>query len=167
MTNEKAIEHLRGWLKEHYALDDTDKEVLQTAIDALERQDGDCISRKQAIGKICDAMDPPHQCGTTEEEKAFERGLALQWNKDWGIVNRILEKLPSVTPEPKWIPCSERLPENKSYVLTTIQVPGRQPHARSGWYEDGLFMNDNGDTWNKTDKEVKAWQNLPESYRED
>ena len=68
--------------------------------------------------------------------------------------------------EPKWIPCSERLPENKIYVLTTIHVPGRQPHARSGWYEDGFFFNDNGDTWKSTDPEVIAWQPLPEPYAE-
>lgn len=36
MTNEQAIEHLRGWLKEHYALDETDREVLRMAIRSLE-----------------------------------------------------------------------------------------------------------------------------------
>lgn len=64
----------------------------------------------------------------------------------------------------KWIPCSEKLPENKSYVLTTIYIPGRQPHARSGWYQDGFFHNDNGDVWRTTDREVIAWQPLPQPY---
>lgn len=67
----------------------------------------------------------------------------------------------------EWIPCSERLPDNKTYVLTTIQVSGRQPHARSGFYHDGFFHNDNGDTWKATDREVRAWMPLPEPYRED
>ena len=66
-----------------------------------------------------------------------------------------------------WIPCSERLPDNKTYVLTTIQVSGRQPHARSGFYHDGFFHNDNGDTWKATDREVRAWMPLPDPYRED
>lgn len=75
---------------------------------------------------------------------------------------------PTIEPEPKWIPCTERLPENKSYVLTTIKVPGRKrPHARSGWYEDGLFMNDNGDVWKLMDIEVKAWMPLPSPYCEE
>ena len=65
----------------------------------------------------------------------------------------------------EWIPCSERLPDNKTYVLTTIQVSGRQPHARSGFYHDGFFHNDNGDTWRATDREVRAWMPLPEAYK--
>lgn len=39
----------------------------------------------------------------------------------------------------KWIPVSERLPEDKTYVLTTIKVPNRVAHARSGWYEVDSF----------------------------
>lgn len=65
----------------------------------------------------------------------------------------------------EWIPCSERLPDNKTYVLTTIQVSGRQPHARSGFYHDGFFHNDNGDTWKATDREVRAWMPLPKPYK--
>lgn len=79
------------------------------------------------------------------------------------IVDRI-KALPSAKAE--WIPCSERLPDNKTYVLTTIQVSGRSPHARSGFYHDGFFHNDNGDTWRATDREVRAWMPLPKPYRE-
>lgn len=59
--------------------------------------------------------------------------------------------------EPKWIPCSERLPEEMTRVLTTIKMPSREPQVRSGIYSDGFFMNDNGDVWHTADKEVKAW----------
>lgn len=65
----------------------------------------------------------------------------------------------------KWVLVSERLPEDKTYVLTTIYIPGRQPHARSGWYQNGFFHNDNGDVWRATDREVIAWQPLPQPYR--
>lgn len=64
----------------------------------------------------------------------------------------------------EWISVKERLPENETYVLVTIGIPGRQPHARSGWYQDGFFHNDNGDVWRATDIEVKAWMPLPEPY---
>jgi len=65
----------------------------------------------------------------------------------------------------KWIPISERLPEDKTYVLTTIKVSNRIAHARSGWYESGFFYNDNGDIWKATDMEVIAWMPLPLPYK--
>lgn len=65
----------------------------------------------------------------------------------------------------RWTPVSERLPENKTYVLTTIKVPNRIAHTRSGWYESGFFHNDNGDVWRATDMEVIAWMPLPEPYK--
>ena len=65
----------------------------------------------------------------------------------------------------KWIPISKRPPEDKTYVLTTIKVPNRIAHARSGWYEDGFFYNDNGDIWKATDMEVTAWMPLPKPYK--
>ena len=70
---------------------------------------------------------------------------------------KVIEKLPSAQPE-RWIPCSERLPEHRLYVLVTYE------------YEYGLI--DNGITWysgteNKwnTSREVIAWIPLPEPYR--
>lgn len=53
-----------------------------------------------------------------------------------------------------WINTIEELPNNQSYILVTIKVPGRLPHVRSSWYQDGFFHNDNGDTWKKDDREV-------------
>jgi hypothetical protein len=64
-----------------------------------------------------------------------------------------------------WISCSERLPDDMTYVLTTIHIPGREPVVRSGVYENGLFHNDNGDVWKATDREVLAWLPLPEPWK--
>ena len=65
--------------------------------------------------------------------------------------------------EQEWIPCSERLPEeNMTRVLTTVKTSRKGLNVRSGTYHDGLFMNDNGDVWEATDKELKAWMPLPE-----
>lgn len=75
-----------------------------------------------------------------------------------------LKELKGEREKSRWIRTKDALPENKTYVLTTIHVPGRQPHVRSGWYQNGLFMNDNGDCWKSTDREVVAWMYQPEPY---
>ena len=66
---------------------------------------------------------------------------------------------------PKWIPCSEALPENADRVLVTIARSDGEKRIRSGMYFKGYFMMDDGDTWNKTDKEILAWMPLPEPYK--
>lgn len=89
--------------------------------------------------------------------------ISNRWGKDGEEVEKMAIK--ALEQEPEWIPVSERLPEDKTYVLTTIKVPNRIAHARSGWYESGFFHIDNGDTWKATDREVKAWMPLPEPYK--
>ena len=118
----------------------------------------DLISRADAIDAVAEewlseaSAESPY---VNEDDIGAYRTLAENLFKD----------VPSA--EANWIPVSERLPDNKTYVLTTIQVGGRQPHARSGFYHDGFFHNDNGDTWRATDKEVIAWTPLPKPYREE
>ena len=93
-------------------------------------------------------------------------GSGMSMN-DFDALWDIVAKMPSVSTENqnRWIPVSERLPEDKTYVLTTIKVPNRIAHARSGWYEGGFFHNDNGDIWKATDIEVIAWMPLPQPYK--
>lgn len=70
-------------------------------------------------------------------------------------------------PQGEWVPVGERLPDYMEDTLVTIQVNNREPKVRSGFYARGCFHNDNGDTWNWNDTEVKAWMPSPEPYKEE
>lgn len=77
---------------------------------------------------------------------------------------------PTIEPEPKWIPCSERLPEhpeNNDYYLVTIQcehhdgwddyVTGFAEWTKHGWDELSCYIGQ---------IKVVAWMPLPEPYKE-
>ena len=140
MTREKIIQGLyKG-----------DSRAIKEVIKTLEQETcEDCISREALLDK---KWDVPYE------------GKYIQV-VDVGDI----KDLPSVIPARKkeeWIPVSERLPKDKTYVLTTIKIPNRIAHSRSGWYEGGFFHNDNGDIWKATDMEVIAWMPLSEPYKE-
>lgn len=88
----------------------------------------------------------------------------LKCAKDHRQLAEWLTELKELREKQKWIPCSEGLPDDGTHVLTTIYIPNRMPRTRSGWYEQGYFLNDNGDTWNDTDPEVAAWMPSPRPY---
>ena len=62
----------------------------------------------------------------------------------------------------KWIPVSERLPENHARILVTIARSDGQMRVRSGCYYDDYFSIDNGDIWYVRDDGITAWMPLPE-----
>lgn len=71
-----------------------------------------------------------------------------------GLIAELYLSLPSAQPEPRWIPCSERLPEaNGNYLVT-----GRQGAVNKRKFEDGRWYGN----W-----AVTAWMPLPARYKED
>ena len=71
-----------------------------------------------------------------------------------------IKALPSAQPEQRWIPCSERLPEEMAVVLVYTSVDGYFTAYFDGicWYHAGLHMM-------RIYSDVVAWMPLPEPYR--
>ena len=74
------------------------------------------------------------------------------------ICTEFIERLPSAQPKPQWIPVSERLPEEKKFVLVTFGWFGRKtdPEVNIDEIRDGDWM---------ISEVVTAWMPLPEPYR--
>ena len=67
-----------------------------------------------------------------------------------------IRKLPSAQPEPHWIPCSERLPEDGLYLVTTSK----------GQTQVHVFSH-NGNSEEYWMRCNKAWMPLPEPWKGD
>ena len=82
---------------------------------------------------------------------------------------KYIKELPSAQPEKRWIPCSERLPDDveigeeyPTVVFCTsdgaVYVGGYEHYLGGKWW----YM----DTWEDEAKGVIAWMPLPEPYKE-
>lgn len=71
------------------------------------------------------------------------------------FVDRI-KALPTIQPEPQWIPVSERLPEEPGYYITSNEYNG----VGEDFYYDGHFCNADKNAY-----EVLAWMPKPEHYK--
>ena len=99
--------------------------------------------------------------------KAFEK-----------IIERIDNEIPMYTGKTKqivkevaeeyhggWIPCSERLPEDDSICIVTVEYPNNEIVVDYGWFDR------NGVCWFVGMQEFRtsnilAWQPLPEPFKE-
>ncbi len=89
--------------------------------------------------------------------------------KDKDVPMKRMNDLPSAQPEPKWIPCSERLPDKINNTYWVCLESGGQCQCR--WTNDmyGLGANEFSEWgWHIMDKpqysKVISWRELPEPY---
>ena len=120
-------------------------------------QKDDMIYRQAAIDLLC-------------------RALHYNYNEDYAVTQAL--ELPSVQLEPQWIPCSERLPDEKDagilkklgtekrseYVLATVEAKGERMTVTACTYDgkwDWIMK------YAFPDFKVVAWKPMPEPYREE
>lgn len=127
--------------------------AFEKAIKALEQQPcDDCISRQAVLNMIGNV--PDHDDGMVFEALSHaQRDVAL---------------LPSVTPkQTKWIPVSERLPEDRREVLVTAYWHETYQVMMASYFGDGVWwcvpFNNCGEHLLKLNP--KAWMTLPEPYK--
>ena len=118
---------------------------------------GDTISRRQAI----DALGGNEPVG--DPSKMDDDDVVKMWERI-RIIN-IINKLPSVQPEQRWIPVTESLPEDGQLVIFSTKT-GRVHQGKyygddsvNQWYSAFDKMR----AWNNV---VNAWMPLPEPYAE-
>ena len=98
--------------------------------------------------------------------------VILEDGEDRRTFYEVIERQPTIEPEPHWIPCSERLPEEEDYRECMECLDG------AVWYYTdrktmGLgYYYDSTKQWSticdiKPDGNVIAWMPLPKAYRED
>ena len=140
MTNDEAIYVLKNtaWLGAEEQAEKV-SEAVRMAIETLKREtSGDAIDRQEAI-RIASGY-----CHFTNVAKE-------------------LAKLPSVQPEPQWIPVTERLPEPRTDVWVNSDIGQIQ-----GYYEESVetWYASFGQGRDYLELIVNAWMPLPEPYAE-
>ena len=113
----------------------------------------DLISRQDTIDRINEYIEEYSEIDSDGNHS--EKWCAMQEAK------MTIENMPSAQPEPRWIPCSERLPETSgTYLVSGMWESGRVAVGDCEYTSyDGYFNT----AWNF---DVLAWMLLPEPYQE-
>ena len=90
-------------------------------------------------------------------------GVTLAW--EWGKLRKVHRRYRSQ----KWIPVSERLPEDCDPVLVTYKWSKTDREVAIGeyWGKPSEICPEEEKGWGKDGDHVTAWMPLPEPYRED
>lgn len=123
-------------------------------------------------------------------DRVFVRGYIDEIRKDTVIVrndggyfgtvlSEVTGELPSAQPEPRWIPCSERLPEEDGLYLVTSREKATAEEfgfdlddvevRKMRFNEDGWRIPKHIPEWinGVVHTTVLAWMPLPEPYKEE
>ena len=104
------------------------------------------------------------KCGDWYTEEGTEEGFI-------GTIRDMVDSIPTIDPELKWIPCSERLPEDGTYIVYAPDYTGGSSSAKEchngimfSKIKNGKWSIEHG--YHKRPNCVWAWMPLPEPYQE-
>lgn len=128
----------------------------------------DLISRQAAIKYLMTNMNWHDEDGY-ESDDDYKREC----------ITELINGVPSAQPEPRWIPCSERLPEEDGLYLVTSREKATAEEfgfdlddvevRKMRFNEDGWRIPKHIPEWinGVVHTTVLAWMPLPEPYKED
>jgi len=153
--NAAEAEQLASWLNE--------LKLLRERIEKQPEQCEDAVSRQAAIS-IPLTPKGLRKYQTCNLDDAYDEG--------WGDYQACVSQLPSAQPEQRWIPCSERFPEEDDYKTCIECLDGAVWYFTENgtmglgyYYKSTKEWSTTGDL--KTDGKVIAWKPLPKPYREE
>ena len=116
----------------------------------LERLD----AKKQYFQKFYEAD------GKTEEDECINKATQLAFDDAKNIVQEVAEEYKG-----GWIACSERLPEDDSICIVTVEYPNNETVVDYGWFDRKSVCWFVGTQEFRTSN-ILAWQPLPEPFKE-
>ena len=84
----------------------------------------------------------------------WNQGTTTTWAEAFNECADIVDETPTIEPEQRWIPCSERLPEDGQEILATT--------TDNAWGDVVIIRT----YYKEMHKSVIAWMPLPEPYQE-
>ena len=111
---------------------------------------------KEAFEKILKEL---YNAGACDASCDYDKGYDHAISEAINIVQEVSEEY-----KEGWIPCSERLPEEETYILLSFDNFSLPCVGR--FYAGCFYIGDEDDTCLSQDLFVNAWQPLPEHYKE-
>lgn len=106
---------------------------------------------------------------TREELRDYVDEQRTLNNIPYHVYSALIDGIDTLEQEPRWIPCSERLPEANRAVLTYVDTGATKTYCLADWNGNCIGWEE----WIGTrliEKEmgykILAWMPLPKAYRE-
>ena len=110
----------------------------------------------KAFERILERLSNIYRVVKTYEDAEWNRAIY----KSTEIVKEVAEEYNGC-----WIPCSERLPEDDSICMVTVEYPNNETVVDYGWFDRKSVCWFVGTQEFRTSN-ILAWQPLPEPFKE-